>query len=300
LPRSLFDPERVEAWGRVNFLKAGCVYADQVNTVSPNYAREIRTQEYGCRLDGLMRWLHEAKRLRGILNGIDTELFDPAADPDIPAGYGSSDLTGKEICKQKLLQELGMKPLEGAPLFGMVTRISGQKGLDLVLEAARSLFKLPVQLVIQGLGDPHMCEALKALEQKNPKHFRFVHRFDAPLAQRIYAGSDAFLMPSAFEPCGLGQLIAMRYGTVPVVRKTGGLADTVFEGHNGFVFERQAPMDLVAAVVRAYDSYQQPERWRELVLNGMSADYSWGRSARQYIAMIEDAQAGRDAMSNAS
>jgi starch synthase len=293
LPRSLFNPEQVEAWGRVNFLKAGCVYADEVNTVSESYAREIQTPEFGCRLDGLMRHLFQEGKLRGILNGIDVNEFNPATDRHIPANFSLSDLAGKAVCKDTLLEEVGLEPISGAPLCGVVTRISSQKGINLILEAARSMFTLPVQLVVQGLGEPALCDSLRALEEKYPKNFRYIERFDAALAQRVYAGSDAFLMPSAFEPCGLGQMIAMRYGTVPVVRKTGGLADTILEGQNGFVFERQSPMDLLAAVIRAHEAYQQPGRWHELMKAGMSADLSWRTSAKEYASMYLDARNAR-------
>ncbi len=293
LPRSLYNPEKVEAWGRVNFLKAGCVYADQVNTVSETYAQEIQTQEYGCKLDGLMRHLHGLGRLRGILNGIDTQVFNPETDANLPANYSLERFEGKATCKKALLEEVGMKPIDGAPLFGVVTRISSQKGIHLVMEAARAMFTLPIQLIIQGLGEPDMCEALRALEEKHPKNFRYIQRFDAPLAQRVYAGSDGFLMPSVFEPCGLGQMIAMRYGTVPVVRKTGGLADTVFEGTNGFVFERIAPMDLLAAVLRAHEAYQCLQIWQELVETGMAQDLSWSQSAKAYVRMYQDAVRAR-------
>ena len=293
LPRSLFDPERVEAWGRVNFLKAGCVYADQVNTVSETYAEEIQTPEFGCRLDGLMRHLENLGRLRGILNGIDTQEFNPATDPNLVADFDLHDITGKAECKLALLEEVGLTPIEGALLLGVVTRISSQKGINLILEAASSMFTLPIQLVIQGLGEPALCESLRALELKYPKNFRYVERFDAPLAQRVYAGSDAFLMPSAFEPCGLGQMIAMRYGTVPIVRKTGGLADTVFENRNGFVFERLSPMDLLAAVIRAQEAYRKPEQWGALIHAGMSADLTWRVSAAKYVDMYREAVLAR-------
>jgi starch synthase len=289
LPRRLYNPEQVEAWGRVNFLKAGCVYSDQVNTVSETYAREIQTSEYGCKLDGLMRHLHNLGRLRGILNGIDTEVFDPETDANLPANYSARHPEAKAECKRLLLEEVGLDPIDGAPLFGVVTRISSQKGIHLIMEAARSMFTLPIQLIVQGLGEPDMCEALRALEEKYPKNFRYIQRFDAPLAQRVYAGSDAFLMPSVFEPCGLGQMIAMRYGSVPVVRKTGGLADTVFEDHNGFVFERVAPMDLLAAVLRTHEAYQDSATWGQLVQAGMNEDLGWSLSAHAYVRMYQDA-----------
>lgn len=291
LPHRLFHPDRVEAWGRVNFLKAGCAYADQVNTVSPTYAQEIQTPEYGCTLDGLMRHLDHHGLLHGILNGIDIDVFNPETDPHLPHRFSADSAVGKGTDTRLLRRELGLPEVENAPIFGVVSRLSTQKGLDLVVSAAEALFDLPIQLVIQGLGDPAIAEALRRLQASHPNHFRFIERFDADLAQRIYGGCDGFLMPSAFEPCGLGQMIAMRYGTVPVVRATGGLKDTVFEGVNGFTFERQEPLALVAAVARAVDAYRDCDRWRGLMLNGLHGDYSWSKSAKAYELLYQKARA---------
>jgi starch synthase len=289
LPHSLFHYERTEAWGRVNFLKAGCVYADRVNTVSETYAKEVQTPEFGAHLDGLMRHLSAEGRLSGILNGIDTDVFDPSADPDIPFHFSARDPANKAADRAALLQELGLPVDPETPLFGVVSRLSSQKGLDLIVAAAETLFDLPIRLVVQGLGDPIIADALRDLERRYPDNFRFVQRFDAPLAQRIYAGCDGFLMPSAFEPCGLGQLIAMRYGTVPVVRRTGGLADTVMEGENGFVFDRKEPMALIAAVTRAVDCFRDCDRWETIMLEGMKSDHGWTASALKYVTLYEEA-----------
>jgi starch synthase len=301
LPHSLFNYQGVEAWGRVNFLKAGAVFSERVNTVSENYAREIQTQEYGSHLDGLMRHLSGTGRLSGILNGIDLEVFNPETDPDIAVHFSADDMEPKQVLRSKLLAEVGLPELPNTPLFGVVSRISGQKGLDLIVQAAETLFALPIQLIVQGLGEPGIAQSLRDLQARFPDHFRFMERFDAPLAQRVYAGSDGFLMPSKFEPCGLGQLIAMRYGTVPVVRRTGGLADTVFENENGFVFEKLEPMELVAAVTRAVSAYHSAETWHELMYTGMTGDYSWAKSAEAYVALYKEARKSRlgtlDAMS---
>jgi starch synthase len=293
LPHTLFNSEQVEAWGRVNFLKTGCVYADRVNTVSENYANEIQTSEFGCSLEGLMAHLDRKGRLSGILNGIDTDVFNPETDPDIPVHFSARHLSGKRECRAQLLQEVGLPEILGAPLFGVVSRLSSQKGMDLMLKAAEAMFSLPVQLVVQGLGDPALAQAFSGLEARYPNSFRFINRFDPPIAQRIYAGCDCFLMPSAFEPCGLGQMIAMRYGTVPVVRSTGGLADTVFEGHNGFVFHQIEPMELLAAVERARFSFQNPDGWRSLMLKGMKTDLTWDNSAKLYSRLYAEAQSSR-------
>ncbi|MFI5385068.1 MAG: glycogen synthase [Fimbriimonadales bacterium] len=293
LPRTLFVPELLETWGAVNFLKAGCVYSDQVNTVSPRYAREIQTAEYGCKLEGLMKHLAAEEKLSGILNGIDTGFFDPANDPYLPAHYTSGNLAGKRECRKALLAETGMKPIPGAPVMGAVTRLSSQKGLDLLARTAPRLFELPIQLVIQGLGDPAIVTQMRLLQEEFPNHIRFIDRFDEDLAQRIYAGSDLFAMPSVFEPCGLGQMIAMRYGTIPVVRNTGGLADTVREGENGFVFEEKSEVALCAAVERAAKAYRKPQTWRRIVRRAMDADNSWSRSAHEYVDLYERALAAR-------
>lgn len=289
LPHSLYHPERLETWGRVNFLKSGCVYSDQVNTVSETYAREIQTPEYGCTLEGLMKHLAGIDRLSGILNGIDTSWFNPEVDPHLPAHYSASDPSGKAACRQALLQELNLQPIPGAPVLGMVTRLSSQKGFDMLLPILEQLPELPAQLIVQGLGDPRIADALREAQAEYPNHIRFAERFDEGLAQRVYAGCDGFLMPSHFEPCGLGQMIAMRYGTVPVVRRTGGLSDTVFEGVNGFSFDEKSPEVLYAAIARLAAAYREPGSWAEMVSRGMHGDYSWARSAERYIALYAKA-----------
>lgn len=293
LPHRLFHYSGVEAWGDVNFLKAGAVFADRVNTVSETYAREIQTPEFGARLDGLMRHLADAGRLSGILNGIDNTVFDPETDPDIPFHFSADHPAPKAQVRSALLKELGLPEQAGTPLFGVVSRLSSQKGLDLIVEAAEALFSIPIQLVVQGLGEPPIAAALRDLQRRFPDNFRFVEEFDAPLAQRVYAGCDGFLMPSAFEPCGLGQMIAMRYGTVPVVRRTGGLADTVREGDNGFVFDKKEPMAFIAAVTRAVDCYLKPATWVQLVQRGMRSDFGWDASALKYAKLYDAARRDR-------
>jgi len=299
LPHSLYVPEKLETWGRVNFLKAGCAYSDRVNTVSEKYAEEIQTPEYGCTLDGLMRHLQDEGRLSGILNGIDTQVFDPANDPALPAAFTAENLAGKAVCRTEMLHEIGLPPITGAPVMGVVSRLSSQKGLDLILEVADQMLSLPTQLVVLGVGDPALVEGFRKLQARRPDHFRFVERFDAALAQRIYAGCDLFLMPSRFEPCGLGQLIALRYGTIPVVRSTGGLADTVFEGRNGFAFSDASAEDLLAAVARAQAFFNLPAEWSSLMVSAMKGDYGWAASARRYADLYRAAQEDR-ALSSAA
>lgn len=282
LPRYLFVPQYLETWGAVNFLKAGCVYSDLVNTVSPTYAREIQTPEFGCKLEGLMDHLAQEDRLVGILNGIDTEMFNPRTDQFLSAHYGPSDPKGKAVCRELLLKEIAMEPIKGAPLVGAVTRLSHQKGLDLLADAAPQLFRLPIQLVVQGLGDASVVTGFKALQAKYPNNLRFFEKFDEDLAQRIYAGSDCFAMPSLFEPCGLGQMIAMRYGTLPIVRATGGLKDTVFDGENGFVLTERTSDALVEAFSRSVAAFRDTKVWSGMVRRAMRADYSWTKSAMAY------------------
>jgi starch synthase len=287
LSRSLFNSAQLEAYGSVNFLKAGCVFSDRVTTVSETYAREIQTMEYGCSLDGLMRHLADDGRLSGIVNGIDRDLFDPATDPALAASFSASDPAGKAQCKKALRDEVGL-PQTDEPLFGIVSRLSGQKGLDLVADCAEAFERLSAQIVIQGLGDPWLASEFSRLQAIYPNRIRLIQEFNAPLAQRVYGGCDMFLMPSRFEPCGLGQMIAMRYGTIPVVRATGGLKDTVEEGVTGFVFSKSTPEELEEAMARAVAHYRDPEGWKAMVGRAMQQDFGWTRSAARYAALYEE------------
>lgn len=292
LPHHLFNLHRLEAHNCVNFLKAGCVYSDQTNTVSPRYAQEIQTPEYGCGLDGLMRHLNAEGRLTGILNGLDPQTFDPASDPKLPAHYSADERSGKAECKRAVLHEVGLKPMREAPLASVISRLSEQKGFDLLDEILPQLVALPMQVVVLAIGDPYSAARLRVAEARFGDRVRFVERFDPDLAQRLYAGSDMFLMPSAFEPCGLGQLIALRYGTVPVVRETGGLADTVHEGQNGFVFGPRDSGAFLDACRRAHAAYGTPD-WDALVDRGMRMDLGWEASAKRYEQLYEVSQARR-------
>ncbi len=282
LPHSLFNARDVEAWGAVNFLKSGCVYADRVNTVSKRYAEEIQTPAYGCKLEGLMRHLKAEGKLSGILNGIDTDVFNPATDPLLPAHFSATQPGGKKECRAALLKQLGLPNDPAVPILGVVSRLSEQKGLDLLVAAAERLIALPAMVVVQGLGDPWLVEKLETLQKQFPDRLRFIQAFDEKMAQLVYSGSDLFAMPSRFEPCGLGQLIALRYGTVPVVRHTGGLADTIFEGQNGFVFEDATADDFLFAVARAAQAFAKPDVWAKYVATALSADFSWTSSALKY------------------
>ena len=292
LDPGLFTMDKLETWGGVNFIKSACVYADMVSTVSPTYANEIQTEEYGASLWGLMRDLHQLGKLRGILNGIDTEFFNPQNDPAIAAPFSAADLGGKAKCKIALQGELGL-PLSQGPLLGIVSRLSDQKGFDLIIKQAYGMLGLGSQFVALGTGDPWAADQLRQLERDWQDQVRFIERYDAPLAQRIYAGSDMFLMPSAFEPCGLGQMIACRYGTVPIVRKTGGLADSIHDGDNGLVFERKSARELFETIRRGVNLYGDQASWLELVRRCMTTDFSWTKSAQDVIAMYDDALQAR-------
>ncbi|HPW18153.1 MAG TPA: glycogen synthase GlgA [Candidatus Aminicenantes bacterium] len=291
LPESLFNMNDLEFFGQVNTLKAGILYSTAVTTVSPRYSREIQTPEFGCGLDGLLR--SRAGVLHGILNGVDYQDWDPATDPLIPRNYAPGDLAGKKACREELARLFGLALQPGRPLAGMVTRLAGQKGLDIVCEALEALLGQGLSLVILGTGDRKIQDFLAAAQKKHAAQFGLKIAFDEKIARTIYAGSDIFLIPSRYEPCGLTQMYAMRYGTVPVVRATGGLDDSVEEfdaaaaAGNGFKFAEAAPGPLLEASARAVAAFGRPADWSALVRNAMSADFSWGRSAETYLGLYE-------------
>jgi starch synthase len=284
LPESLFTAEGVEFWGRLSFLKSGLMFADWINTVSPTYAQEIQTSELGHGLDGLLR--QRKHELSGILNGVDYTLWNPQTDPYLPIHFQAHELERKQELKAELLEEQRLFALPGAPLLAMVSRLDEQKGLDILEEAADSILSLNVHLVILGTGTRKFHEYLLHLKSKFARKLSVNLAFNNELAHRIYAASDIFLMPSRYEPCGLGQLIAMRYGSVPVVRSTGGLADTVteFDGvhGNGFAFQEYTGHALATAVRHACDLYQNREVWQKVARNAMLSDFSWERAAGDY------------------
>ncbi len=293
LSDELFTMDKLETWGGINFIKSACVFADMVNTVSPTYAKEITTEEYGAGQWGLMQDLMELGKLRGILNGIDYDFFNPETDEFTAAKFSAEIPAGKAECKAALQRELGLPEDPKIPLLGIVSRLSDQKGFDLILRQAYGMLAGPVQFVALGTGDPSAAAQLRALELEWPEHVRFIERYDAPLAQRIYAGSDLFLMPSAFEPCGLGQMIACRYGTLPIVRSTGGLADSIIDGKNGFVFEKKSARQLFDTIRRASAQMAEPSAWSAHVQSAMTSDFSWTQSAERYVEMYMDAIAAR-------
>jgi starch synthase len=272
-------------------MKAGLRYADRITTVSPTYAREIQSAEYGEKLDGVLR--QRAGDLRGILNGIDTESYDPMTDEHLAARYRHS-LAKKRLNKAALQRELGLPEDESVPLLGVVSRLVGQKGFDLIGEALPALMEEPLQLVVLGSGDPHFEGMLREAIGRYPDKLRVWFGFNEGLARRIYAASDMFLMPSRFEPCGLSQLIALRYRTVPIVRETGGLIDTVsayneYTGEgNGFSFGPASAHDLLYTVRRALAFYRDETAWARIVANGAKRDYGWESSAREYDRLYRE------------
>ncbi|MFQ6132292.1 MAG: glycogen synthase [Armatimonadota bacterium] len=300
--QSPFPRERVGvpgfAWGSkgfrllemgdsLNVMKGGIVAADFVSTVSPQYAEEIRRLEFGAGLDHLLRARED--RLVGIINGIDYEEWNPRTDPDIAETYGPDSLEGKLACKRALQQENGLEASD-APLLGIVSRLAGQKGFDLLVPIMREVLGLGAQFVLLGTGDPEYHRAFSKLAEEFPGQVGVNLLYDAAMAKRIYAGCDMFLMPSRYEPCGLGQMISLAYGTIPVVRATGGLADTIREhgeASNGFVFFDYSQDALLAAIGRAVEAYGDGERWQALVQRAFQCDFSWSQSASQYIGLYE-------------
>ena len=293
LDRGLFTPDALEFYGYINFLKGGLVLADAVTTVSPRYADEIRTPAFGEGLDGVLR--ARTADLVGILNGVDYATWSPATDPAIAARYDRDDLTGKARCKAALQTELGLDVRSDVPVLAVISRLAQQKGIDLVADVAPELLDTTdAQLAILGSGEARLEAALLALHDRVPERVAVRLGFDDPLAHRIEAGADLLLMPSRYEPCGLSQLYSLRYGTVPVVHATGGLADTVIDYDpsadtgTGFAFHALAPAPFLDAIRRALALRRDTPRWQALVRRGMAADFSWDASATRYRALYED------------
>ena len=288
LPDWYYSSEKMEYYGTVNFMKTGVIYADAVSTVSPSYAWDIQTQGYGYGLDGIIRSKND--RLFGILNGIDDHIYDPATDKKVYENYSADALDRKKVNKEKLQAELGLNVCD-APLIGIVSRLADQKGMDLLAFCMEELMHKDVQVVILGTGEGRYENLFRHYAWRYPQKCSANIYFSEDLAQKIYAGADMFLMPSLFEPCGLGQLIAMRYGTVPVVRKTGGLNDTVRHYElgsrtgNGFLFQDYVASGMMWAVNQALGVYYNKDEWANVVRNAMASDYSWDHSAARYIEL---------------
>lgn len=287
---SLFNWQQLEFYGHLNLMKAGIVFADMVSTVSARYAQEIQTAEQGCGLEGVLR--HYSDKLVGINNGIDYRDWNPATDPHLAANYRSETVAeGKATCKAALQARLKLPVRADVPVLGMISRLVEQKGLDLLAMAAPQLLEEDIQLVVLGTGDAVYHELLRRLMVRSPRKVAAVLAFDEALAHQIEAGADIFLMPSRFEPAGLNQLYSLKYGTVPVVRNTGGLSDTVTDCNpqtlaagvaTGFLFKDYTATAFLQAVRRALQAYRDPDGWRRLQRTGMSQDWSWQRRAVEY------------------
>ena len=282
MPWALFTPKLVEFYDQVSFLKGGMAVADVVTTVSPSYAQEILTPERGEALDGFLRW--DIKRLVGIVNGIDTATWDPATDRALPAQFSAKDLAGKTVCRAKLAAEAGLPLPDDEPLIGVIARMTDQKGLDLIADVAPQLVQLGCRLVVLGAGEPALESRFQYLAQLLSNHLSTRIGFDLGYARRIYAGSDFFVMPSRFEPCGLGQLYAMRYGSIPVVTPVGGLRDTV-SAQTGIKMHAVDTGALLDAVARAVAMYRDPVALRSHRRAAMTRDSSWLASANEYVAL---------------
>ena len=289
---SLWTDDKLECFGCANFMKAALVYADLITTVSPSYAEEIQTAYYGERLDGLLR--ARSHELYGVLNGIDMNEYDPAKDRYIPQHFTYEKLQGKADCKAALQDELGLEVKPEIPVIGMVGRLSNQKGLDLVDYVISDIMRQDIQMVVLGMGEGRYFNLFSWAESEYKGRVAARFTMDHTLAHKIYAGTDMFLMPSQFEPCGLSQMIAMRYGSVPIVRETGGLRDTVLsyndfndEG-NGFTFFNYNAHDMLHTIERAVDYYKNhPDIWNKLQYRGMKGDYSWNHSAKEYMKLYQ-------------
>ena len=290
LHAGLFTVDGLEFYGKMNLLKGGIIFSDFVTTVSRKYAEEIQTPEFGYGLEGVLK--ARADRLQGIVNGVDYEAWDPATDKLLAANYTADNLKGKETCKKALLEKMGVQePTLGRPIIGIVSRFAAQKGFDLIAGIVEQLMELDLYVVALGTGEPHYEDLFRAMAVKHPDKFLVKVAYDNTLAHQIEAGADMFLMPSRYEPCGLNQIYSMKYGTVPVVRATGGLDDTVepFDGKQGtgFKFSEYSPEALRATIQQAVETFRQPKVWQRLMLNGMRKDFSWTTSAKQYAKIYQ-------------
>lgn len=284
-----FSLDKLEYYGNLNFMKSGLVYANTLSTVSPTYSKEIQTEDGGRGMEGILK--SRAKDVYGIINGIDYQEWSPQKDNYIASGFSQADLKGKAECKKDLQKSYNLPANPNIPLIGSISRLDPQKGYDLVDEVMPELMKQEVQVVILGTGDKEIQDCLSGLAKKYPEKFGLKLEFNNALAHKIYAGSDLFLMPSRFEPCGLGQMISLAYGTIPIVNKTGGLADSIEDFSlksskgNGFVFSPAKTDKLKEALDKAVKIYKNKAAWKKLVANAFKSDFSWARSVNEYIKL---------------
>jgi starch synthase len=289
LPSTLWHMHGLEYHGLFSFIKGGLVYSDAITTVSPRYAQEIQSEAFGYGLAGLLA--HRSDRLFGILNGIDTQVWNPGTDEFLVSKYNAKNLSGKTENKIALQQQLGLKVDASVPMIGLISRLVEQKGLEIILQAMPQLVQLPLQLVFLGNGQANYEQALSGFADAHPDSVAVVIGYDEQLSHRIEAGADAYLMPSMFEPCGLNQLYSLRYGTIPLVTAVGGLADSVVDyseaDATGFVVSEFTAGALMVAVNRMLFVYNSPAAWTRLQLNAMAQDHSWDRSARAYLDLYQ-------------
>ena len=291
IPYDIFNPEGIEFYGKINLLKAGIIYSNMVTTVSMTYAKEIQTEEYGCGLDGLLR--KRTDFLVGIVNGIDEDVWNPSKDMYIKEQYSINNLSGKETCKKEIMEIFGLEYKDGVPLVGIISRLDEQKGFDLLEEIIDDLMKIDLKFCLLGLGMAKYHKFLEITQSKYSEKFSIRLEFDNVIAHKIEAGSDMFLMPSRFEPCGMNQLYSLKYGTIPVVRNTGGLADTIKEYDsvskkgNGFKFSDYSGDEFLKSVHDAVNLYKNRDSWKTLVKNAMGYDYSWDKSANEYLKLYQ-------------
>ncbi len=294
------SPSALEFHGQLSFMKAGLKFADRITTVSPTYAREIATAEFGAGLEGVIRG--RGSDVLGILNGIDAQVWDPASDTSLPQRYSATQLQGKAVCKAALQTQFALAAEPGTPLLGVVSRLTSQKGLDLVLSVLPEIIRLGGQLVVQGTGEASLEAAFRMAAAAHPGRVGVLLGYDETGAHRLLAGVDMVLVPSRFEPCGLTQMYGLRYGSVPIVRRVGGLADTVRDvgdaaldaaSGNGFVFDAAQPPALQDAIARAFDLYRKRQAWVELMRRGMVENLSWDDPARRYMRLYEQLSSER-------
>lgn len=296
LPASLFSPSGLEFYGSINCLKGGIIFSDAVSTVSPTYAKEVMTAEYGCGLEGVLA--SRADGVKGITNGIDVAVWNPENDPHLSAQYTAVDLSGKQACKRALQREFGL-PNCDVPLLAVIGRLTFQKGFDLLIDVIPELMSLDTQIVVLGTGDHHLEQQFVAVKATYSNRIGLCLGFDEGMAHRIEAGSDMLIMPSRYEPCGLSQLYSLRYGTVPIVRRTGGLADTVVPFRpstvksrcaTGFHFIDASTDSLLAVLLLSLHVYKERQTWQSMIYAGMMADLSWDRSAKLYVELYRGLQ----------
>ncbi len=297
-----FTPEAIEFYGKINFLKAGLVFADMISTVSPTYAREIQAKDMGYGLEGVIATRRD--RLAAVINGVDYQTWAPRSDKLIAANYGPDDLAGKQVCRAELRRAFGLDPDTAKPLLGFLGRLVDRRGLDILAPALESVLDLGLDVVIMGFGDDHYHAFLQDLRRRRPESVGLAIGYEMEMAHRLTAGADMLLMPSLYEPCGLHQLHAMRYGTVPVVRATGGLDDTVSDHRTsqpgvGFKFGPYQAPAMLEALGRALEAYSRPAEWQGLMRRAMALDFSWQRAAAEYEAIYVQARQNRLAQKGA-